>query len=615
MKKEIDEFKKYKEEISRSVLRTKKKISKDKSERKYVNYSNYPLEKIRRDIIEIIRESLGIQDKVYLELVFPPPNISADISFEVFNLSKKIKKDPNKLATEISEAINIKKNNFILQSSSINGFVNLSLNTNKFYKESLKILEKLGENFGENNVYAGKIVVLDYSSPNIAKPIGVGHLRSTIIGQSLANLYSNSGYSCIKDNHLGDWGTQFGALLYAYINWGKEEKIENNPIKELKDLYVKFHKVAKDKPKIKEEAKNYFSKLEKMDPELVSIWKRFRDLSIKDFDRVYKMLNVRFDLNIGESYFIDKVDKIIDDCQDKNLCRIDKETGAVVVDEYDDMPSFLLRKNDGASVYMARDIATIIFRIKKFDPNVILYVVGSEQELNFKQMFSLCKRAGYLKEGIDAEHIGFGLVLREGKKMSTRRGTLIELDDLIEQSINKSKQVLRNKNSRHSNKELEKIAKIIGIGAIIYNDLRQSRVKNISFDWERMLDLEGGSAVYLQYTYVRINSILKKLSGSNLFANKNTNFLFERKIELDIAKKLMFFPRILLRAQEGNQPHYVALYLEELAQMFNSFYNEISIVNTDKDDLKNSRLFLARSVASTIKKGLSILNIEVPDKM
>ncbi|MFA5126897.1 MAG: arginine--tRNA ligase [Patescibacteria group bacterium] len=615
----MDEFKKYNAEITESIKQTKKKIAGDKKNRKYVKYDSYPLEKLRLEIEGIVSKKLNIKDQFSLELVFPPANVAADLCFGVFDLSKMIGENPNDLAKKISQAINAAKNDLILDTSVIAGFVNLTLDKKKFFQQSLECIESLGAKFGENDVYAGQTVLLDYSAPNIAKPIGVGHLRSTIIGQALSNLYVNSGYVSIKDNHIGDWGTQFGALIYAYKAWGDEAKIEKDPINELKNLYVKFHQVALTKPEIEEEARNYFFRLEKKDPELLATWKHFRDLSLKDFDRIYKMLGVSFDLTIGESYFVDQAEKVVDECLRHKLCYQDKETGAVVVGEADGLPSFLLRKNDGASLYMSRDIATILFRISTFHPDVILYVVGTEQDLNFKQLFSFCQRSGYLPKKVKAEHISFGLVLLDGKKMSTRRGTVIELDGLIKQSVAKSKEILLSKNSKYEPKELDQIAKTIGLGAIIYNDLRQSRTKNISFDWQRMLDLEGGSAVYLQYTYVRINSIIKKLADLGAIAKTDkkqiANLAFEKDIEFAIARKIAIFPSLLLRAQQSNAPHYVAVYLEELAQLFNSFYNEVSIVNTEDENLKKSRIILSQSVALVIKKGLSLLNIDVPERM
>ena len=611
-------FKNYKKQTNQSVKNLQKKISKNKDKCDYIEYQKYPLEEIKLKIINLIQDKFETSKVDNIDLSLPPEGISGDFCFEVFSLAKKIKTNPNQLAQAISQGI--KNHNFDLIEKAIakKGFVNLFLNKKAFYEKSLKCIYNLGNRFGENNLYAGKKVVIDYSAPNIAKPIGVGHLRSTIIGQALANLYENSGFISIKDNHIGDWGTQFGSLIYAYQKWGDKEKIQENPIPELKKLYVKFHKQAKENPKIKDKAREYFLKLENKDPELIKIWQQFRDLSLKEFNKVYKKLGINFDLTIGESFYIDKVDQIVKDCLQKDLCYIDEKTGAVAVPETNNIPSFLLQKKDGASVYLSRDLATLRFRIKTFKPDAILYVVGNEQKLNFKQLFALAKSAGYTPENIKLKHIGFGMVLWKGKKMSTRKGRVIELNVLIEKAIQKAKQILLNKQSDYKKAKINEIAKTIGIGAIIYNDLKQTRNKDISFNWQKMLSLKGGSAVYLQYTYTRIQSIIDKLSNQGFKLGKINDIKdisFKKDIEFEILQKLMFFPKILLKAQEQDLPHFVCKYLEELAQLFNAFYNGISINRTQEKDLKTTRLWLANFVGLTIKKGLSLLSIDVPEKM
>lgn len=465
----------------------------------------------------------------------------------------------------------------------------------------------------------GKIVFADYSSPNIAKPIGVGHLRSTIIGQALTNLYDKTGYVVIRDNHLGDWGTQFGKLLYAYQEWGDEEKITQSPIEELKNLYVRFHGLSKEDPAVEDAARRLFADLERGDSEAMALWKRFRDLSIVDFDRVYRRLGICFDLCIGESYFVREAEEVVDDCLEKGACRVDDETGAVVVDTLENIPSFLLRKADGSTLYISRDLAALKFRVETFKPDVILYVVGNEQSLNFQQLFSFARKIGYLDHHTEVKHIDFGMVIRDGKKMSTRRGTVIELSELMVQSVEKSREILLSKDTDLTSMELDETSEIIGIGAVIYNDLHQSRAKNISFDWKRMLDIEGGSAVYLQYTYVRVLSILRKLeivsSAGNAEPFTGSLAIHESESEFSLAKKMLLFPKIVLKAQSTDSPHDICAYLEELALLFNSFYNEISIVKTENIRLRQSRILLIESVAQVIKNGLAILNIRVPEKM
>jgi len=394
--------------------------------------------------------------------------------------------------------------------------------------------------------------------------------------------------------------------------------VAKNPIEELKKLYVKFHDYAKKDPEANDRARELFARLNAKDPELVALWRHFRDLSLKDFDRVYQQLGIGFDIVMGESYFADKADMVVTECVEKGLCRKDELSDAILVDKIEGYPTFLLRKQDGSSLYITRDLATLKFRIDTFNPNAILYVVGSEQELNFKQMFALARQMGYLPQNVVARHIGFGMVLVGGKKMSTRGGTVIELQELISVAIEKSKEKLLEKNPNIDSFDLDHVSNIVGIGAILYNDLSQSRIKNISFDWKKMLDMEGGSAVYLQYSYVRINSILTKLKetygdiDSNL---ENEDIFFVSEVEFSLAKKLMIFPQVIIDAQQADFPHYICKYLEELALLFNSFYSEISILKTEEQKLRSSRAILIKEVAFVIKKGLFLLGINVPQKM
>lgn len=613
------EFEVYKLEVVESVKAVQERIKEEIEHREYVDFGNYPAEKLQKEVTEVVMESLSAQDVGEMELSVPPPHVVGDFAIEVFRLAKKFDEKPNVLAKKIADSINGREMHLIKDASVAGAFVNVETHKEKLYQEVVSKILELGERYGESDINAGKLAIIDYSAPNIAKPIGVGHLRSTIIGQALANIYHETGYSVIRDNHLGDWGTQFGSLIYAYKEWGDEKKIAENPIGELKDLYVKFHQFSEEHPEVKDNARELFARLEKKDPELVAYWKRFRDLSLKDFERVYKQLGIEFDTNIGESYFTEQADKLVDECTAKGLCRKDEASEAIVVDQMGEISSFLLKKQDGTSLYLSRDLATLQFRVDTFNPDTILYVVGSEQDLNFKQLFELGKRAEYLPDSVEAKHIGFGMVLRDGKKMSTRKGTLIELEDLISQSVEKSKEILLKKNPDADPQELNKVSEIVGIGAIIYNDLRQSKAKNISFDWEKMLDLEGGSAVYLQYSYVRINSILKKLTeayGEIDFGKlEKGDISFINKSEFELAKKLMMFPEVIARAQETDSPHHICGYLEELASLFNGFYNEVSILRTEDKKLRESRVALSKGVSLVIKKGLSMLSIKVPEKM
>src|SRR3989338_8910536 len=599
-----------KKEGDKSVEKTKKRIAKELSSKKTVIFDNYALVKIKKNLGVILEI-----DADKLSLNAPPEHIKADLSLDSFGFAGLDSggNDPKKLAEDWAKKINKTKNEFIENAQALGPYLNINLKKQKIYSLILKDISKLKSKFGQSDLNAKKVAVIDYSGPNIAKPIGVGHLRSTIIGQALANIYKATGYSVIRDNHLGDWGTQFGKLVYAYQQWGDKKKIAENPIKELNDLYVKFHEEAEKNPEIEDKAREIFQKMEEEDRGLIKLWSKFRSISIAEFKKVYERLGIKFDAYLGESYFAGETDKLVEECLEKKLAKKDEETGAIAVENLEGLPSFLLRKKDDSGLYITRDLAALIFRMEVFEPDDILYVVGEEQSLHFRQLFALASALGYI-DGAKAKHIGFGLVLSGGEKMSTRKGTLIELEELIKQSVEKSKEILRQKNKDLSEKEVEEISEIIGLGAVVYNDLRQSRQKNISFDWKRMLDFEGGSAVYLQYTVARINSILKKLDAGEA-EEKISKLVFEKESKFALARKMMFFPKIILEAQKHNSPHLIAVYLEEMAQLFNPFYNEVSIIGTKDAKLRLSRILLIKSVATLIKNGLNLLGVKTSEKI
>ena len=599
-----------KKEGDKAVEKTKKRITKELSSKKTVIFDNYTLIKIKKSLGGILEI-----DADKLSLNAPPEHIKTDLSMALFGFAGLDSggNDPKKLAGDWAKKINETKNEFIENAQALGPYLNINLKKQKIYSLILNDISKLKSKFGQSDLNAKKVAVIDYSGPNIAKPIGVGHLRSTIIGQALANIYEATGYGVIRDNYLGDWGTQFGKLVYAYQKWGDKKKIAENPIKELNELYIKFHKEVEKNPEIEDNARQIFQKMEKEDSELIKLWMKLRSISIAEFKKIYERLGIKFDTYLGESYFAEETDKIVDECLEKGLAKKDEETGAIAVEDLEGLPSFLLRKKDDSGLYITRDLAALIFRMEVFEPDDILYVVGEEQSLHFRQLFALARALGYI-DGMKAKHIGFGLILSGGEKMSTRKGTLIELEKLIKQSVEKSKEILCQKNKDLSDKEIEEISEIVGLGAVVYNDLRQSRQKNISFDWDRMLDFEGGSAVYLQYTVARINSILKKLNAGEI-EEKISKPVFEKDSEVALARKMMFFPQIILDAQKHNSPHLVAVYLEELAQLFNHFYNEVLVINTKDANLRLSRVLLIKSVATVIKNGLGLLGVKTPEKI
>ncbi len=601
----------YREEVEADIQNLVLKIAEEKKKREYVPYSSYVINAIKQEILSLGNACGLVMGNVHnIRISLPPPHIAADLTLSVFEYAKANSKAPAVIAQEFSEYMNnASSKEYVDAATPVNGYINLLLKKEKIYDRVTKSVNELQSKYGESDIYKDKLVFIDYSSPNIAKPIGVGHLRSTIIGQALANMYKRVGFSVIKDNHLGDWGTQFGSLIYAYKNWGDADKVAQNPIEELKDLYVRFNQEAENNPALKDEARKLFMQLEQGDEELVTLWKKFRDLSVKEFEKTYDKLGVTFDCMIGESYYIDGFEEVVADLEQKGIATKAQDR-AVIVEGLNNLPTFLLQKNDGSSLYVLRDIVTLMHRKSVFDPNKILYVVGSEQKLNFEQLFALCERAGYSGD-TELKHVDFGMVLRDGKKMATRKGTLINLEDVLREVTAKAKEILIEKGEMAS-ENIDNVAEIVGTSAVVYADLKQNRNSNIEFDWNKMLSLESGSSVYLQYTYARIISILSKVDFSY---DSNQEMIFEDTSEFRLAFRLAFLPDVLLRAVESNAPHIISLFLEELTADFNHFYSQIQILKTEDNNLRNSRLILINAVAIAIKNALALLNIPVLNRV
>ena len=385
----------------------------------------------------------------------------------------------------------------------------------------------------------------------------------------------------------------------------------NDPIRELKNLYVRFHAEAQNNPALEDESRRIFSDLEAGNPEYLALWKKFRDLSIAGFERTYRRIGVKFDLYIGESFFTKSGEQVVSDCINKGLCVKAEDSDALVINHIKGIPSFLLRKQDGSGLYITRDLAAVKYRVETFSPDVLLYVVGSEQSIHFKQLFALAKELGYMPDNVRAEHIAFGLVMSGNKKMSTRAGTIVELDEVLSKAVQKAHQVLESGNRDLKQADVSEIEEIIGIGAVLYHDLRQLRTTNISFDWDRIVSLESGSSAYLQYAYVRIKSILAKAEeqGKQSIAGK---YIFTDEKELSLAKKVLCFEEVIQLAVSNNTPHLICTYLDELAQQFNSLYSEVPVLNAQGKDIITSRLALIRGVGCVLENGLKMLGIKIP---
>lgn len=564
-------------------------------------------------IAEEIEKATNINKEKILENIGVPKDTSnGDYAFPCFILAKELKKSPVAIAEEIKEKIsqNLENIKEISEVSAVNGFLNFKLNKNQITQEVIDEFDTEKENFGSQKQEKPQNIVIDYSAPNIAKPFHIGHLRSTVIGQALYNIYKYLGYNVTSINHLGDYGTQFGKLIEGYKRWGAEYDIENNPIDELMQIYVRINNLCKEDESVLEECRNNFKKLEDGDPYCVEIWKKFRELSLKEFDKVYDILGVKFDSLNGEAFYSDKMPEIIDIL--KKAGKLEESEGAQVVKLGDDMPPCLIIKSNGSTTYATRDLAAIMYRARTYDFDKAIYVTSYEQILHFKQVFATAKYLGLDEKYTNGlVHVPFGMILLKTGKMSTREGKVIKLEDLLNEAIEKSKEIIEKKNPELENKE--DVAKKVGVGAIIFNDLSNSRIKDEIFDWDIMLNFNGETGPYVQYTTVRAKSVLEKAGYIPNIKEVNVEKLNDKDSQ-KIINQLYNFNSILKNVTEKEEPSILARYLVDLAQNFSSFYNNCHIITEDKE-MQDARLYITYMVKTVLEKGLNLLGIQVPEKM
>lgn len=524
----------------------------------------------------------------------PPKNIDADLAYPCFKLSKN---NAEKIAKKLERKL--KPRGLIEKIKACGPYLNFYINKKLFSKKVLSNILKKDREYGSSNIGKNKVVIIDFSSPNIAKPMSIAHLRSTIIGDALYRILSFLGYKCIGDNHLGDWGTQFGKLIVAYKKWGKASKLNKEGIKYMLNLYVRFHKEVKKNKKLEDEARIAFNNLEKGEQNTLKLWKKFYNISLKEFKKIYSVLNIKFDYYLGESFYVPMLRDIIKDALKKGVAKI--SNNAVVV-EFKNLPLLLIQKSDSATVYATRDLATLKFRKKKFKFHKCLYVVGSEQRLYFRQIFKLAQMLGYAKEG-ELIHVDFGLMrLKEGK-LSTREGRVIFLEDVIQEGIRKASSIINEKNPRLKNKE--KVAKAVAIAALKYADLSRDRIKDIVFNWDDVLKFEGNTGPYLQYTYARACSILRKTKKKPKISGLDND-------EFKIIKQLSLFPSVVKNAGKTYKPHFVATYAYELSTIFNEYYHTKRVIGSKKEA---ERIALVKAVAITLRNAMNLLGIEVLERM
>ncbi|WP_126427678.1 arginine--tRNA ligase [Brevibacillus marinus] len=557
-------------------------------------------------------EQLGAADfspQKVAEMLETPPNPQlGDLAFPCFQLAKTLRKAPPQIASELAGLV---ESRYLDKVEAVGPYVNCFLNRSLVTAEVIRTIAEQGPAYGSRNIGEGRNVPIDLSSPNIAKPFSMGHLRSTVIGNAIANILEKHGYRPVRINHLGDWGTQFGKLIVAYKLWGDEEKVKQEPIKELLALYVKFHEEAEKDPSLEEKGREWFKRLEDGDEEARKLWQWFRDESLKEFMKIYELLGVSFDSTHGEAFYNDKMDRVIRLLEEKNL--LVESNGALVVnlDEYD-MPPCLIKKSDGATLYATRDLAAALYRHETYDFAKALYVVGNEQRLHFQQIFRVLEKMGY-EWAKEMYHIPFGMMLKDGKKMSTRKGQVVLLEEVLAQAITDVAKVIEEKNPTLANKE--EVARQVGVGAVIFHDLKNYRLNDINFSWEEMLTFEGETGPYVQYTHARACSLLRKggyQPGSPAF-DLDAGALDSAEA-WSVVTLLTAFPEVLDRAREQFDPSQVGKYVIDLAQAFNKYYANVRILAED-DRIKMSRLALVAAVVTVLREGLRLLGLAAPEEM
>ena len=554
----------------------------------------------------ILKDLSGDEFEMLMEI--PPEEKMGDYALPCFSLAKKLRKNPAIIAKDIANALDQEKVQLgITKVENVGAYCNIFLDRMIYTKKCIQTL--LDENLGVKNLGMGKTVCIDYSSPNIAKNFHVGHLRTTIIGNSLYKIYEKLGYKVVRINHLGDWGTQFGKLIVAYKLWSSKNQVEVNGIEELLRIYVKFNNEAEQNPQLIEEAREWFVKMEHNDEEAIAIWKWFKEISLIEFERVYKVLGMSFDSYLGESFYRDHVPALVEELTSKKL--LIESQGANVIDlsEYD-MPPCMITKSDGGSIYHSRDIAAVLYRKKNYNFEKCLYVTGLEQSLHFKQVFKAVEVMGYdWTEGL--VHVPYGLVSLAGAKLSTRSGNIIYAEDILKEAIERAKVSIEEKNPELQGKD--SVAQMVGVGAIIFHDLFNQRIKNVEFSWKEVLSFEGTTGPYAQYTYARAKSILRKAgSGMETYVVDYQNLTDDATYAL--IKILNGYETAILNAAEKYEPSIIARYIISLAAAFNKFYHECPILLAD-EETKKARLYITDLVQMIIKDACSLLGMECPEEM
>ena len=553
---------------------------------------------------ELAKVIEGLDQETILNLLEQPKSSDlGDIAFPAFSLAKIERKAPQAIAADIAEKIDASHFEKVVATGP---YVNFFLDKSQISDQVIKSVIQAGADYGQQDEGHGPNITIDLSSPNIAKPFSVGHLRSTVIGDALSNIFRKMGYNTIKINHLGDWGKQFGLLMVAYKKWGSKEAVEANPIDELLKLYVRINAEIENDPALDEEGRLWFKKLEDGDPEATELWQWFRDESLVEFNRIYKLLGVEFDSLNGEAFYNDKMDEAVQILEEKGLLKESKGASIVELDDVN-LPPAMIKKSDGATLYITRDIATAIYRARTYNFVKNIYAVGQEQSNHFRQLKAVLKKMGF-DWSDDMVHVDFGLVTKNRQKLSTRKGNIILLEPTLQEAISRAKAQIEEKNPELENKE--EVAHAVGVGAVKFYDLKTDRRNGYDFDLEAMVSFEGETGPYVQYAYARIQSILRK---ANFTPSADATYSLSDPESWEIIKLLQDFARVVKRAAENYDPSLIAKYAINLAQAFNKYYAHTRIL--DESPERDSRLALSYSTAVVLKEALRLLGVDAPEKM
>jgi len=569
----------------------------------------------KKEIAEIIAKNLeGLtEDEIKSMIEIPQDQSMGDYAFPCFRLAKTMRKAPNLIAAELTEKLQGEQ--LFSEVSPVNAYVNMFVSREEMMKSTVSEVLEEKENFGRSDIGGNKKVIVEFSSPNIAKPFHIGHIRSTVIGNSLSKIYDALGYDVFKINHLGDYGTQFGKMICAYRRWGNREDVINSPIKTLLGYYTKFHVEVEEHPELEDEARAIFTKLEQGSKEEVELWQWFREESLKEFQRVYDMLGIEFDSYNGESFYSDKMPRFEKELSDKGL--LQESNGAQVVDleEYK-LGTALIKKSDGSSLYITRDIAAAVYRKENYDFYKNIYVVATQQNLHFQQLFKILELMGY-DWANQCVHVPFGMVRLEEGTMSTRHGRVVFLEDVLNGAIEKTREIIEEKNPNIEN--LEEITSQVGIGAVVFNELSNNRIKDYTFKWDQILNFDGETGPYVQYTHARCASLLRK-AGEDIVAkaqdHKNVDFALLAKSDsaYELTKLIYAFPGVVEQAGEKYEPSIITRHIIDIAQCFNKFYHDEHIIVDDEVE-KTSKIALVIATKRVIATGIGLLGMKAPERM